>query len=145
MHPAMILTIGSLIMIAGVLIASVMKNWWAFVFFYCVVWPFGIGLVYWPPIMCGWEWFPNNKGLVSGLIVGGYGFGAFIFGFISTAIANPDNEKPETPKDGSTEDKLFPRSVADNVPEMFELCLYFWIALCIIAILTVRRNPEYVR
>ena len=119
MHPAIILILGSLIMIAGVLIASMMESWWGFLFFYAIVFPFGIGIIYWPPIMCGWEWFPDNKGLVSGLIVGGYGFGAFIFGFISTAIANPDNDKPEKPKDGSTQDKLFPRSVADKVPEMF--------------------------
>lgn len=95
--------------------------------------------------MCGWEWFPDNKGLVSGLVVGGYGFGAFIFGFVSTALANPDDVSPAVPKDGSTEDKLFPRSVADKVPEMFRTCLYFWIALSVIAILLVRRNPEYVR
>ena len=51
--------------------------------------------------MCGWEWFPNNKGLVSGLVVAGYGFGAFIFGFITTHIANPNDFKPEIPDDGS--------------------------------------------
>ena len=64
-------------------------------FFYCVGFPIGIGMTYWTPIMCGWEWFPNNKGLVSGLIVAGFGFGAFFFGFISTAIINPNDEKAD--------------------------------------------------
>ena len=54
-----------------------------------VFFPAGTGLVYCTPIVCGWEWFPDNKGLVSGLIAGGYGFGAFIFGFLTTRIANP--------------------------------------------------------
>ena len=39
-------------------------------------------------MLCGWEWFPNNKGLVSGIILAGYGFGAFFYGYISTALAN---------------------------------------------------------
>jgi hypothetical protein len=52
------------------------------------------------PIICSWEWFPDNKGLVGGLILSGYGFGAFVFGFISTAIVNPDNESVDYPEDG---------------------------------------------
>ena len=114
--------------------ASVMTNFWAFIFFYAVVFPFGIGMVYWPPIMCGWEWFPENKGLVSGLVIGGFGFGAFIFGFVTTAIAIPDDEKPAVPQDGSgTKDKLFSRDVADKVAEMIQICLIrsllFWLIL----------------
>ena len=96
--------------------------------------------------MCGWEWFPNNKGLVSGLIIGGFGFGAFIFAFVTTAIANPHDEKPAIPQDGSgTKNKLFSRDVAEKVPEMIHICLIFWSMLCILSILTVRRNPCYVK
>ena len=80
---------GSAIMIISIYIASLMSSWWGFVFWYCVMFPVGIGMVYWTPIMCGWEWFPERKGLISGLIVAGFGFGAFIFGFISTGIVNP--------------------------------------------------------
>ena len=58
-------------------------------------------------------WFVDNKGVVSGIIIGGFGFGAFIFGFISTAIANPDNLPVRVPQDGSDlTDELFPESVA---------------------------------
>jgi len=111
--PKIILMLGVTLMSGSIYAATFMKSWWAFFAFYCIGYPAGIGIVYWIPIMCGWEWFPNNKGLVSGLIVGGYGFGAFIFGFITTAIANPDNLKPQVPSDGSTTDKLFPESVAN--------------------------------
>lgn len=41
------------------------------------------------------QWFPDRKGLVSGLVVGGIGGGAFIFDQIQTAYVNPLNEKPE--------------------------------------------------
>lgn len=109
-------------------------------FFYCVGFPIGIGMTYWTPIMCGWEWFPNNKGLVSGLIVAGFGFGAFFFGFISTAIINPNDEKAD-----KLNGKFFPKSVSDNVPYMFHFCLGLWAICVLVASLGVSRNPEYVR
>jgi hypothetical protein len=58
-----------------------------------VIFPIGVGLVYYIPLISSWEWFPNKKGAVSGLIVGGFGFGAFIYGFVSTGIVNPDDVK----------------------------------------------------
>jgi len=45
----------------------------------------GIGLPYVVPIATGVKWFPDKKGLVSGLAVAGFGFGAFIW----ILIANP--------------------------------------------------------
>lgn len=45
----------------------------------------GIGLAYVVPIATGVKWFPDKKGLVSGLAVAGFGFGAFIW----ILIANP--------------------------------------------------------
>ena len=132
-------------MVFSILGASYMQTWWAFCAFYTIGFPAGIGIVYWVPIMCGWEWFPENKGLVSGLIVGGYGFGAFIFGFVSTAIANPDNLSPAVPEDGSTTDKLFPTSVADEVPHMYQMCLIAWAILGMCSVFGVSRNPEFVK
>ncbi len=45
----------------------------------------GIGLAYVVPIGVGIRWFPDKKGLVSGLAVAGFGFGAFLW----ILIANP--------------------------------------------------------
>jgi OFA family oxalate/formate antiporter-like MFS transporter len=45
----------------------------------------GIGLAYVVPIAVGVKWFPDKKGLVSGLAVAGFGFGAFIW----ILMANP--------------------------------------------------------
>ena len=87
-------------MLSAMFLASYATSWWLFVYFYAVQFPFGIGIVYYTPIICSWEWFPENKGLVGGLILSGYGFGAFVFGFISTAIVNPDDQSVENPEDG---------------------------------------------
>lgn len=45
----------------------------------------GIGLSYVIPISVGVKWFPDKKGLISGLAVAGFGFGAFIW----ILLANP--------------------------------------------------------
>ena len=45
----------------------------------------GIGLAYVIPIAVGVKWFPDKKGLLSGLAVAGFGFGAFIW----ILMANP--------------------------------------------------------
>ncbi len=39
----------------------------------------GVGFAYVCPIAALTKWFPNNKGLVSGLAVAGFGFGAYFF------------------------------------------------------------------
>ena len=42
---------------------------------------FGLGtaLAYAPPLSVAMRWFPRQKGLVNGVIVGGFGLGAFVF------------------------------------------------------------------
>ncbi len=45
-------------------------------------------------IVCGWKYFPFNRGRVSGLIIAGYGLGSFIFNFVCKAYVNPDDKKP---------------------------------------------------
>lgn len=51
---------------------------------------------------------------MSGIIIGGFGFGTFIFGFISTSIVNPNNEKAETVLPGD-KNRYFSKEVADRV------------------------------
>jgi hypothetical protein len=41
------------------------------------------------PMIIAWEYFPNNKGTVSGILSGAYGLGSFFYTLISTNIVNP--------------------------------------------------------
>lgn len=72
-------------------ISSFMTTQGSFMFFFAVVFGVSIGLAYFTPLVCGWEWFPDRKGMVSGIILGGFGFGAFFFGLIAMEMINPDN------------------------------------------------------
>jgi hypothetical protein len=77
------------------------------------------GLAYMLPIICGWRYFPDKRGIVSGVTIGGYGFGSFIFNFVCKAVANPDNEKPSVVFHEDGKDvKYFDSKVGDKVPEM---------------------------
>ena len=39
-------------------------------------------------------WFPQQKGLSVGIVVGGFGLGALVFNYITTSIINPKNVSP---------------------------------------------------
>ena len=132
-------------MIICIFSASRTQSWWKFVILYDVGFPAGIGLCLWVPLFCSWEWFPNHKGFITGMILGAYGVTSFIFGYVTTHIANPTNIRPWIPKDGSgTQDHLFPREVSQNVPYMLQTCLVYWSMLSILSVLMISRNPEYI-
>ena len=75
----------------------------------------GIGFTYFVPLLNSWEWLPNHKGMASGIILGGFGFGSFIFGFVAKHLVNPDDVMPELVPDG---DLIYPFEVAERVPRM---------------------------
>lgn len=91
------------------------------------------------PIIAGWEYFPTRKGLVSGLIVAGFGLGSFIFGFIALAITNPDNVKPTLQVNGG---KIFEPDdpISSRAPIMIRYLCLMWAALLIIALPFLRRK-----
>jgi len=67
--------------------------WVAFTYGFVSALGQGIALI--PTMTIGMRWFPNHKGMAMGVVVGGFGGGAFIFNQIQTAILNPDNINPE--------------------------------------------------
>jgi OFA family oxalate/formate antiporter-like MFS transporter len=96
----LVLLLGSCIALTGVLASSYVTNLYAFIILYGVFYGIGVGLTHLVPVIIAWEYFPNNKGMVSGIIFGGHGFGAFVFGLISFAIVNPNNTEPFLHVDG---------------------------------------------
>ena len=54
----------------------------------------GIGLAYTPPLQALINWFPDRKGLASGLCIAGFGSGALVFGPAATAMMAKFKELP---------------------------------------------------
>jgi len=67
--------------------------WVAFTYGFVSALGQGIALI--PTMTIGMRWFPNHKGMAMGVVVGGFGGGAFIFNQIQTVILNPDNINPK--------------------------------------------------
>ncbi|MFW3147244.1 MAG: OFA family MFS transporter, partial [Thermoplasmatota archaeon] len=70
---------GGLLLGIGYIIGSFMSNLIGLIFFIGVIGGAGIGLGYVVPIAVGVRWFPDKKGLISGLAVAGFGFGALLW------------------------------------------------------------------
>lgn len=87
------------------------------------------GLTYMVPMQHGWLWFPERPGLVSGIIIGGFGIGTLVFGLVCGHIVNPDG--------ADAVDGKFPDSVNELVPHMQLVLAVSNIALAIVAIVFI--------
>ena len=47
------------------------------------------------PVLAGWMHFPQMKGLISGIILSGFGFSLVFYGYLSLHLVNPNNVEPE--------------------------------------------------
>ena len=112
-----------------------------YLFLYCVPNGIGCGTCYFVALICAWEWYPNKKGLVTGLTLGGYGFGSFIFAQISTKLVNPNSDNPSI-YDEKNDVTYFDQSVADRVPFMIRTLVFIWIFLVAIGIVFMSRKPK---
>jgi len=96
----------------------------------------GSGLVYMVPLKNAWNYFPEQKGLVSGIIVCGFGLSSFIFSYVSKIIANPLDKE-------SNDEGFLGRSVTKRVTRMFIWFAIIYSLLGIIAaMLYITYKPD---
>lgn len=88
------LLLGSWIMALSVYLASYAKSLSVFLAFYAFVFGTGIGIAYTAPMLAGYKWLPQSKGLVSGGVLAGFGMGGFFFNLIGTKLVNPKGLNP---------------------------------------------------
>lgn len=77
--PRTVAIIGGVVYSAGIILASFANSadtYWLVILGYGVISGFGLGLAYIVPIAMLQKWFPDKTGLITGLAVGGFGFGA---------------------------------------------------------------------
>lgn len=135
--------VGGVCFSVSVFICSYAKSLALFAFFYSFVVGFGFGLIYMLPLRNAWLFYPNKKGMVSGIILSCYSIGAIIFNFLSSAIVNPNNESPTLiiPV-GNAFEKLFdPDSdVVNNVPHMLRVLSYCFMGMSLLATLLITKK-----
>ncbi len=76
--PRKLAWIGGVVLGIGYILAGLFggTNFWAILIFVGLIGGAGIGLGYVVPIAVGMRWFPDKKGMITGLAVAGFGFGA---------------------------------------------------------------------
>ena len=83
--PKFVAILGAILYGIGVLLGGValhIGNFWLLLFGYGVIGGMGNGLAYVVPIATLIRWFPDKRGMITGLAVMGFGFGAFFIGMI---------------------------------------------------------------
>lgn len=80
-------TIGGILYGGGVMLTSRADTLPELYLFYGVIAGIGVGFVYVCPLTTCIKWFPNNKGLVTGIVIGAFGIGSLVFkGIIESSI-----------------------------------------------------------
>lgn len=103
-------------------ICAYMKNYYMMIYFYSIFAGATCGLGYLMGIYICWTYFPDKKGLVTGIILFTAGISASILSPMTTYIVNPDNNlKPEQ------------EAMYSRVPRMFTILGIYFTTLTIIA------------
>jgi oxalate/formate antiporter len=79
--PRLLISVGALLSGGGWVLSSYVSSIWALYFTYGVICGFGTGIIYVGIIGLMVRWFPDRRGLATGLAAAGYGFGAFFTSF----------------------------------------------------------------
>ena len=139
-NPKILIGIGAVIDIAVMFLTTKTRTLMQFCCCYGFLFGTGIGITYFSPLACGWQWFPDNKGFATGSILSAFGFGVFVFGFISQAVVNPDNEDPELKPDGTL---IYAPHIAERVPKLMFTLAGAFALLGLISVLFVKKNPRF--
>jgi OFA family oxalate/formate antiporter-like MFS transporter len=84
--PRIVATAGGILLGLGLILSGISKTFFGTVISYGIISGIGIGLAYVCPISTGVKWFPDMRGLITGLSVAGFGAGALIVAPVARAL-----------------------------------------------------------
>ncbi|MCX8015466.1 MAG: OFA family MFS transporter, partial [candidate division WOR-3 bacterium] len=89
--PRIVAIAGGLLLGLGLIFASFANGIVPLVLSYGVISGIGIGLAYVCPISAGVKWFPDKRGLITGLSVAGFGAGALVVGPLARLLIDSES------------------------------------------------------
>lgn len=84
--PRVVAIVGGALLAVGMVVSSFASGIAMLVLGYGIISGIGIGFAYVCPISCGVKWFPDKRGLITGLSVAGFGAGALIVGPLARTL-----------------------------------------------------------
>lgn len=130
--------IGSIIQsILGVLITYfICDNYMLTYLTYGIIFGIGIGISYPNILVIVMKWYPNNKGIVNGIVLCGFGISALIFDKIQTILINPNNLSQDA-LTGFTDGEII-----RNFPYIFLYLGGIYFIMQIIGIVLISHPPQ---
>ena len=95
-NPKVILLCGGLFGAGCIFLSSFCQQFEVWFIVYTFSYAIGNGTTYIVPVHHGWLWWPERPGLVSGVILAGFGFSQLVFNNMAMALVNPDHEAPNS-------------------------------------------------
>lgn len=98
--PRTVALVGVVLYAVGIILSSFAQGpgqLWLLILGYGLLSGFGLGLAYIVPIAMLQKWFPDKAGLITGLAVAGFGFGAVITSPVAQAMIDADKAHPAKP------------------------------------------------
>ncbi|WP_255574714.1 OFA family MFS transporter [Austwickia sp. TVS 96-490-7B] len=95
--PRTVAVVGMVMYAAGIVLSSFAQapgQLWLLILGYGVLGGIGLGLAYIVPIALLQKWFPDKAGLITGIAVGGFGFGAVITSPVAQTLIEADKTHP---------------------------------------------------
>ncbi len=142
--PRKIVLIGAVSMTLGVFLLRYITSPTLFVLDFAFA--FGVPTIaFYVPMMCVWKYFPDKRGLMSGISVCGFSLGSLFFSYLSRVIVNPNNVSPTEYEHGAIKDHYFESDVYNNVPKLFTILSVIWGLILTYTVVAVQDPPkEYV-
>ena len=89
--PRVVASAGGILLGLGLILSGLLKSYAGIVVSYGIISGIGIGLAYVCPISAGVKWFPDKRGLITGISVAGFGAGALIVAPVASALIDKVN------------------------------------------------------
>nr|CAH8871708.1 unnamed protein product [Trichobilharzia regenti] len=116
---------------------TIQKTFIGVVFTVGIIFGLAMGIGYSVAIACAVSWFPDRRGLVVGIIVGGFGLGSLVFTPIQTAYINPHNINVNQTTRRFSDDELL-----DRIPYAFLVLGSILAALQLAGCILIRMKPK---
>eukprot|EP00096_Caligus_rogercresseyi_P010593 TRINITY_DN3921_c0_g1_i1.p1 TRINITY_DN3921_c0_g1~~TRINITY_DN3921_c0_g1_i1.p1 ORF type:complete len:515 (-),score=134.49 TRINITY_DN3921_c0_g1_i1:75-1619(-) len=119
---------------------TIKQELWMVAATYGFVSAFGQNIALIPTLTSAMKWFPNHKGTAMGIVVGGFGGGAFVFNQIQTRFINPENFKPEFY--GPNKGYFTEPALLERLPDLLLLLSGIYLGMGLFGSLLVTQPPK---
>jgi MFS family permease len=133
--------LGMTLMSLAYILGSFIKDPYLFIALFSVCFGFGISFCSLSSMNVIVATFPNNKGLISGILSIGFGASPMLYSLIALYCCNPDNLPPTIVEDGSPI-KYFDHAVSDRLPFTMLMLGIFSLVLGLISVATLPASKK---